>query len=162
MTLRRADLAYGENLRASGTFQFPDVSYDVTFTTRSGLSKCLDLMLGYGEKSYVVRLYLKSFNADWPSANMRFDYDLERQVAAGCLTALDRTEAAHGWETVGDSGRDDVFLTGDSWNADERRFAPSTFVTLAMMRAAVVEFAFGEELPPSAVEWRPIQDAGWL
>jgi hypothetical protein len=147
----RTGLIDGQNLRASGTFQFHDVTYEVTFTTVQGLTRCIDIMFGYGEKSFVVRLYLKSINADWPSANMRFDYDLEHQVAAGSLTALDVSEILYGWETVGNAGRDDIFLTGDSWNPDERRYSPSAFVPPPAMRQAVAEFTFGEELPPLAM-----------
>ena len=77
---------------------------------------------------------------------------------------LDKDGDIHQWMTEGDAGRDDVFLTHDSWNPKERQFPPESFITVAQLREAVAQWAFGDVFPPPAVRWRAAteDEVGWL
>src|ERR1044072_2185195 len=158
--LRKSDLYYSDRyqLRTSGIFQFPDATYQVAFTTEAGVVRCLDTMFACPEKSATPRLGFWPENYHdkrprWPICALRFDYDTEHQVGAAVLLALDKDTTSHAWMTRGGAGRDDVFLTHDTWTPDERRFPPESFITLDELKVVVAQWAFGDELPPPAVTW---------
>jgi hypothetical protein len=96
-------------------------------------------------------------------SNLRFQFDPEHQVAAVVLLAIARSHhQLLSWRTVGDAGRSDVVLAHDSWNEHETRLAPESFITVLQLRAAVMEWAFGDAVPPSAVSWADITDVDWF
>jgi len=170
-TLARAELAHAatHRLKARANFQYSDAQYSVEFTTEAGLLRCLDTMMSFPRKSATPRLHLwaegyKPRGPEWPPSNLRFDFDREHEVAAAVLLVLDRDGDIHQWMTLGDAGRDDVFLTHDSWSPKERRFPPESFITVPQLRAAVAEWAFGDVFPPPAVRWRVASEdeVGWL
>jgi hypothetical protein len=169
--VRRSDLSHADmhRLKASGVFQFSGATYSVAFRSEDGLLECLDTMMSLRRKPGTPRLYLQAEDytpegPEWPPSNLRFDFDRDRGVAAAVLLALDRHNEIHTWMTRGDAARDDVVLTHDSWNPEERRFPPQSFITLAELRELVVQWAFGDVLPPPAVEWavEPHDEVGWF
>lgn len=169
--VHRSDLAHADthDLSASGVFQFSGATYTVRFQSDWGLVDCLDMMLAQPRKPATPRLYLEAegYKADrpeWPPSNLRFDFDLEHGVAAAVCLVLDKHNEIHTWMTRGDAGRADVTLTHDSWNPAERQFPPEAFITLAELRELVVQWAFGDTLPPPVVRWvvEPHDEVGWL
>lgn len=169
--VRRSDLIHADThrLTASGVFQFQGATYSVAFRSEPGLRECLDTMVSMRRKPGTPRLYLdaKGYEPDgpeWPPSNLRFDFDREHDVAAAVLLALDKHNEIHTWMTRGDAGRNDVMLTHDSWNPAERRFPPESFITIAQLEELVVQWAFGDVLPPPAAEWavEPHDQVGWL
>jgi hypothetical protein len=169
--VRRSDLAHAatHQLDASGVFQFSGATYSVRFKSTSGLLTCLDVMMSFPRKPSTPRLHLsargyESPEPEWPPSNLRFDFDREHGVAAAVLLALDKHNGIYQWMTRGDAGRDDVFLTHDSWNPDERRFPPAAFITIDQLREVLVQWAFGDVLPPPAVDWvvESQEEVGWF
>jgi len=178
--LRKSELdgPGAEYLDASGIFYFngahtwpasgapqniPGAIYQVTFKDEHGLSAFLDFYLAEGNDSTVARLHLKAkrAGAELPSANLRFQFNREHQVAAAVVVAAGR-EANHHWMTRGNSGREDVSLSHDSWDPDDNLFPLESFITVAELREVVTQWVFGDVLPPPAVQWTRVPDIKWL
>jgi hypothetical protein len=168
--LRRADLIQaGDEMVASGVFQFPGATYSVQFTNEAGLLECLDLMMSRTRKPETPRFTLRPRGwapkgPEVPPSSLRFDFDRERDVAAAVCLVNDRAGNVYAWMTHGDAVQDDVVLTHDSWNPDDTKFPPESFVIVAQLRELVAQWAFGEILPPPAVEWTAElpDEIGWF
>ena len=169
--VRRSDLAHADThaIAASGVFQFSGATYSVQFKSESGLLECLDIMMSMPRKPATPRLYLqaqgyKGDGPEWPPSNLRFDFDTEHGVAAAVCLVLDKHNEIHTWMTRGDAGQEGVVLTHDSWNPDERRFPFGSLITIDQLRDLVVQWAFGDALPPPAVQWaiEPHEEVGWF
>jgi hypothetical protein len=163
--LRRADLAGAPDgpLVASGVFQFADSIYEVTFHNDGGLTRCLDFVLAYPEDDpAVARLHLTSPGAKFPSCNLRFHYNIEHRVAAAVLIAFDTNDEIHSWMSRGTAGRGGIVLSHDTWNPDDTRFPSNSFISVDELRAIVSQWAFGDVLPPPAIEWVVVPEIGWL
>ncbi|TDQ01278.1 hypothetical protein [Labedaea rhizosphaerae] len=168
--LARSDLYYSDRyeLRASGLFAFPDAAYNVTFVNEEGVRRCLDVMLAFPDKPATPRFVLRpegyrDERPEWPVCTLRFDYDIEHQVAAAVMLTLDKDANTHPWMSQGTVGRDDVELTYDSWAPQERPFPPESLITIAELREVVVQWAFGDALPPAAIAWAAVDPdlVGW-
>ncbi|HEV2777874.1 MAG TPA: hypothetical protein VGX25_00580 [Actinophytocola sp.] len=158
MDLARPDDRY---LQATGVFYLSGAVHTVTFDNAGGVVALMKLLEAEGDDSMVARMYLTPQGETAPSANLRFHFNREHQVAAAVLVALDKHRRLHSWMTRGDAGRDDVTLVHDSWNPDDTALPPESFIFLPELRPAVVEFAFLEELPPPSVRWASVPDIGW-
>ncbi len=168
--LSRSDLYYAADYRlsASGVFQFLDATYSVRFDTEAGLLHCLDLMLSMPAKPATPRLVLRpqGYNEkqpEWPVSGVRFDFDIHHQVAAAVLLALDKNATTHTWMTDGNAGVENVALTHDSWDPENKPLPPASFITIAQLRDVLREWAFGDALPPRTVRWIevPHDSIGW-
>jgi len=92
-----------------------------------------DLTTTTSLKPATPRLHLraegyKPQGPELPPSNMRFDFNLEHEVAAAVLLILDKDDMIDQWMTLGDAGRDDVFLTHDSWAPMDRQFPMESFI----------------------------------
>ena len=101
---------------------------------------------------------------EWPPANLRFDFDRDAGVGAAVLLVLDRYDDIRAWMTHGGGAQNDIALTHDSWSPKERQFPSWSLVDLPKLREAICQWAFNDNLPPSAVGWTPMPDEeiGWL
>src|SRR5262245_40494864 len=110
--LRKPDLAGPDDrhLRATGTFYLRGAVHTVTFENEHGLNTMLDLLAAEGDETMVAHLYLTPQGETAPSANLRFQFNRDHQVAAAVLAALDKDRRLYSWMTSGDAGRDDVTL----------------------------------------------------
>ena len=169
--MRRADLidASGGEWVASGVFQFSDATYSVEFTNENGLLECLDMMMSLSHKPGTPRFTLRPRRwapkgPEVPPSSLRFDFDHEHGVAAAVCLVCDRAGNVYAWMTRGGAGRSDFVLSHDSWNPDDTRFPQQSFITIAQLRELVAQWAFGDVLPPPAVEWavEPPDEIGWL
>jgi hypothetical protein len=150
----------------SGVFAVDGPSYEATLAGEAELGRFLDFVLASPVKPVTTRLYLHPDEApvrpEHHVSNLRFQFDPERQVAAAVLLVIDRSQQrVLSWRTVGDAGRPDVVLAHDSWNEHETRLPPESFVTTTQLRAAVLEWAFGEALPPTATRWAEVSGIDW-
>jgi hypothetical protein len=142
----------------SGSFQFPGAVYSGQFDYDVGLLEGLDMMMSRQHKPATPAFILRprQWDLDGPKAppsNLRFDFDRKRNVAAAVCLVCDRWDNVYAWMTRGDAGRDDVELVHDPWNPGDTTFPPSSFITIAQLRELMVQWAFGDVLPPPAVEW---------
>jgi hypothetical protein len=169
--LRRSDLYYAAeyDFTVSGVFQFADSVYTIQFDDDAGLTRWFDAMLSFPEMTGTPRLHLRPANyegdrPEWPLSNLRFDIDRGHGVAAAVLLALDKAEVSHTWMTRGSAAQSGVELTHDSWNPDDKRFPPESFVTIDELRDVVRQWAFGDVLPPPVVPWVtvPHESVGWF
>jgi hypothetical protein len=110
----------------------------------------------------VARLHLTPPGAKFPSCNLRFHFNVEYNIAAAVLMALDARDELHSWMSRGNSGRDDIVLAHDTWNPDDTRFPPESFISIDELRVVVSQWAFGEVLPPPGVRWVSVPEVGWL
>lgn len=166
--LHRTELAVsgGRPLEATGVFHLRGAVYTVTFESREALETFLDLYLSGADDTKVARLHLTPQGTGLPAANLRFQLNLAHQVAAAVLIAMDADGRSHSWMTRGDGARDarrdGVVLAHDTWHPDETALPPESFITVAQLRTALVQWAFGETLPPPAVGWISVRDVGWF
>lgn len=162
--LHRTDLAApgGRRLEATGVFHLRGAQYTVTFESQPALSTFLDLYLSNADDTKVARLHLTPQGTGLPAANLRFQLNLATQVAAAVLIAMDSDGRSHSWMTNGGAARHGVVLAHDTWHPDETALPPESFITLAQLRTVLAQWAFGEMLPPPAVEWVPVRDVGWF
>ncbi|GAB3446619.1 Imm1 family immunity protein [Actinophytocola sediminis] len=161
--LARVDLAGPDDryLQATGVFYLRGAVHNVTFDDADAVVTLLELMGSAGDDTMVHSLYLTPQGESAPSANLRFQFNREHQVAGAVLVVLDRQRRLYSWRTLGNAGRDDVLLVHDAWNPGDTALPPEAFITVAELRAAVVEFVTGEVLPPRGVEWAAVADVGW-
>ncbi|HWE90702.1 MAG TPA: hypothetical protein VG317_14680 [Pseudonocardiaceae bacterium] len=169
--LRRSDLAHGadEELVPSDTFHVTPLIGGGYPVTADGLARFVDSLARSAAKRGPVHWYLiptihRIDLPELPSANLHFDVDPERRVAAASLAIRDRDDEIHQWMTVGHAGSPEVLLTQDGSNADQKRFPPESLITVPQLRDVVVQWAFGDTLPPPAVNWRMAseREVGWL
>ena len=135
----------------SGVFAVDGSSYEATFASEAELGRFLAFVLASPIKPATTRLYLHPDEVptrpEHQVSNLRFQFDPVCQVAAAVLLVLDRSHhQLLSWRTVGDAGRADVVLAHDSWNEHETRLPPESFITVPQLRAAVIEWAFGNDL----------------
>jgi hypothetical protein len=152
----------------SGVFQVDGADYEARFTGEAELARFVDFLLTTPGVPATSRLYLHPdivpARPERQLSTLRFQFDAEHDVAAAVLLVLDpESGGVSCWMTSGRAGRDDIALTHDSWDRDGARFPPEAFVTITELRAAVLQWAFGEVFPPAVIEWTevPHQQIGW-
>jgi hypothetical protein len=162
--LHRTDLAApgGRRLEATGVFHLRGAVYTVTFETEPALASFLDLYLSSADDSKVARLHLTPQGTGLPAANLRFQINLANGVAAAVLIAMDADGRSHSWMTNGGMARVGVLLAHDTWHPGETALPPESFITVAQLRTVLAQWAFGEVLPPPAVDWVSVRDVGWF
>jgi hypothetical protein len=162
--LHKRDLAGPADrfIDTSGVFHVQGAVCDVTFSDEQGVSNFLDFYLAHGSDEVVARLYLTPQGEKFPSANLRFQFNREHQVAAAVLIAADQDNQQHSWITRGNVGRDDLSLAHDTWNAVETRMPPEAFITVAELREVITQWVVGEVLPPGPVRWAEVPDVRWF
>lgn len=151
----------------AGAFDGGAGGYSATFHEAAELARFLDFLVASPGRPGTSRLYRRAaihpFRPEYDLSGLRFQFDRDHDVAAAVLLADDhQADRVHQWMTRGAAGRSDVVLAHDSWNEHETLFPPASFITVAQLRAVVVEWAFGETLPPSAVSWTETTGIGWL
>jgi hypothetical protein len=151
----------------SGVFAVDGSSYEATFASETELGRFLDYTFTSPLKPATTRLYLHPDEVparpERQVSNLRFQFDPVHQVAAAVLLVIDRAAGRlHAWRTVGDAGRPDVVLAHDSWNEHETRLPAESFITVPQLRATVMEWAFGDDVPPSAVSWIEVSGLDWF
>ncbi len=162
--LHKRDLAGPTDrlLQASGVFHLNGAVCDVTFSDEQGVSDFLDFYFAHGSSEVVARLYLTPQGERFPSANMRFQFDRDHQVAAAVLIAADRDNQQYSWMTRGNAGRDDVCLAHDTWNVADTRMPPEAFITVPELREAITQWVVGDVLPPGSARWAEVPDVRWF
>lgn len=169
--LRRSDLVHAADhkLVPSDTFEAKDTIGGGYPVTPTGLSSLLDSLIHSPAKTAPVHLYLIPVGhrielPEFPPSNLHFDLDPDHGVGAASLVTWDKDDEVRQWMTVGDAGRGDVLLTQDASNADLKRFPPESFITIPQLRQVLIEWAFGDLLPPAAVRWRQTteREVGWF
>jgi hypothetical protein len=162
--LHKRDLAGPADrlIQTSGVFHVHGAVCDVTFSDEQGVSDFLDFYLAHGSEDVVARLHLTPQGEKFPSANLRFQFDREHQIAAAVLIAVDHDNQQYSWMTRGNAGRDDVSLAHDTWNAAETRMPPEAFITVAELREAIMQWVIGDVLPPTSVRWAEVPDVRWF
>jgi hypothetical protein len=146
-------------------------SFSGRFTTDSALRAFMDLVLRYPRQTSTVRMFLKprryvpaeSAPAEFLPSSLYFDVDRERGVAAAALLIVDAHGVSHQWLSQGDRGRDDVALVMDQFNPEFATFPQESFVAVEPLADAVVQWAFGDEVPPPALSWKTAteDEVGW-
>lgn len=161
--LAKIDLAGPDDrhLQATGTFYLHGAVHTVRFDNADGVVTLLGLLESDGDDTMVHSLYLTPQGETAPSANLRFQFNREHQVAAAVLVALDKQRQLYSWRTKGNAGRVDVTLVHDAWNPGDTVLPPESFISMAELRPAVVEFATSDPLPPVSVQWVTVPDVGW-
>lgn len=151
----------------SGVFAVDGSHYEATFTSKAELGRFLDFALASPVKPATTRLYLHPDEVpprpEHQVSNLRFQFDPDRRVAAAVLLVIDRSHhRLLSWRTVGEAGRPDVVLAHDSWNEHETRLPSESFITIPQLRAVVVEWAFGQTVPPAVVSWAAVAGVDWF
>jgi hypothetical protein len=153
---------------ASGVFQVGAANYQCEFRAEPELRRFVDFLMASPIKPATSRLYLhQSVTPVRPEhylSNLRFQFDAENDVAAAVVLLIDRNhdDELLAWTTRGDAGRPDVTLAHDSWNEDETLFPPESYISLAQLREVVANWAYGELVPPEAVQWSAVSDVTWF
>ena len=171
---RRADLAHGADHVLVPTATFRDnagSSFTARLATETALHGFLDLVVRYPVKTSTVTMFLEprgykpspSAPPEFLPSSLYFDVDQASGTAAVALLLIDATGTSHQWLTQGDLGRDDLVLVMDPENPDYATFPPESFISVAVLREAVTQWAFGDELPPAATSWRMANEdeVGW-
>jgi hypothetical protein len=171
---RRAELAHGADhvLVPGGNFRDDAGStFTARFATETALHVFLDLVLGYPGRTSTVTMFLKprgykpspSAPPEFLPSSLYFDVDQASGTAAAALLLIDATGTSHQWLSRGNLGRDDVVLVMDPDNPEYATFPQESFITVAALREAVTQWAFGNELPPAATTWRTANEdeVGW-
>ncbi|HEX3779330.1 MAG TPA: hypothetical protein VHX38_06660 [Pseudonocardiaceae bacterium] len=120
---------------------------NVTFDAEQGVSAFLDFYLARGNSDVIARLYLTPQGEKFPSANLRFQFNRDHQVAAAVLIAADRDGHQHSWLTRGDAGRDDVVLVHDTGNPVDTQMPPDAFITVSELRDLVTQWVLAMSFP---------------
>lgn len=162
---RRSDLAHGADhvLVPSATFGDDSGStFAAKFVTDSALSAFLDMAVQYPGKTSTVTMFLRprgykpppSAPPEFLPSSLYFDVDQASGMAAAALLIIDANGRSHQWLSRGELGRDDVILVMDPHNPEYARFPHESFISVSTLRDVVIEWAFGDVLPPTAVTWR--------
>jgi hypothetical protein len=151
----------------AGVFDSGAGSFSATFHSEPELARFLDFLFASPTKPATSRMYRRAsiypFKPDYDLSSLRFQFDAEHQVAAAVLLADDhQDDHVYQWMTCGDAGRSDVVLAHDSWNEHETLLPSESFVTIPRLRAAIAQWAFGEEIPPPSVTWTGTTGIGWF
>lgn len=171
---RRVDLAHGADHLLVPSAMFRDdsgSSFSATFGAEAGLRAYLDMVSRYPGNTSTVTMLLKprgyrpapSAPPEFLPSSLYFDVDQASGVAAAALLVTDATGLSHQWLTHGDLGRDDITLVMDPYNPAYATFPQESFLPISMLRDAVSQWAFGDDLPPTAVTWRQAteDEVGW-
>jgi hypothetical protein len=148
-------------MQATGVFYLNGAVHNVMFQNAHGVATLLGLLESEGDETMVHSLYLTPQGGQEPQANLRFQFNRKHQVAAAVLVALDNQRGLYSWMTRGNAGRHDVTLVHDSWNPGDTTLPPESFIFVQQLGQTVVEFAFGDVLPPPSVQWANVPDVGW-
>ena len=100
---------------------------------------------------------------EFPPSHFQFAVDAALHVAAAAVLVLDRDGISHQWLSQGASEHHDAVLVADPWNP-VTRFPGESAITLAELRRAAAQWAFGEVFPPPAIRWRDAseEEIGWI
>lgn len=163
--LLKSDLAHGEE------FLFPSAAVELHHATVSmkvydteGLAYLLDALLDPTAAPTTASLKLtpriyrpeKSVPLEFPPSNLLVGIDQGHGLAAVALLAFDRHHNSHQWLPRGDAWHEDVTaLAMDPANADNSPFPREAYITVPQLRKVVHGWAWGAELPPAGVVWRP-------
>ncbi|WP_166659443.1 Imm1 family immunity protein [Labedaea rhizosphaerae] len=149
----------------TGSFAAGGANYNATFFNVDELDRFLDFLFVSPHKPATSRLYLHPNvvprRPEDQLSNLRFQFDVEHGVAAAVILVVADGDVLR-WQTDGDSARPDVVLAHDSWNEHETLFPPESFITIAELRQAVVDWGFGEQVPPDAVRWVRADGIDWF
>lgn len=153
---------------ASGVFQVGATNYQCEFRAEPELRRFVDFLTASPTKPATSRLYLhQSVTPVRPEhylSNLRFQFDAEQDVAAAVILLIDRNhdDELLAWMTRGETQRPDVSLAHDSWNEDETLFPPESYISIAQLCGVVAQWAFGEVVPPAAVQWSAVSGVTWF
>jgi hypothetical protein len=170
----RSQLAHASDFELVIKAVFEDAmgsSFSSRPATESALGAFVDMVITYPGETGPVRLFMEAkgltpapyLPPEYLPSSLVFDVDQKQGVAAAALLIFDASGISHQWLTLGDRDRDDVALIMDPFNPGFARFPPESLVPAAQLRQAVLDWAFGEELPPTAVPWRRANEdeVGW-
>jgi hypothetical protein len=87
---------------------------------------------------------------------------LPRVLPSGATLVVWWRSSLQSWRTVGDAAHQDVALSHDSWNEHQTRLPAESFITITQLRAAVLDWAFGNDVPPRAVSWAEVSGVDWF
>ena len=162
--LNKRDLAgpVDRQLQASGVFYLDGAVCDVAFSDEQGVTTFLDFYLAHGDSDVIARLYLTPQGEKFPSANLRFQFDRDHQVAAAVLIAADRDGRQYSWMTRGTAWSEGVTLVHDTWNPGDTRLPPESFITIVELRESLVQWVVGDVLPPVPARWTEVPDVRWF
>lgn len=170
----RADLAHGADHVLIPSAKFRDdegSSFTATFRTETALDAFLDLVSHYPGNTSTVTMFLRprgykpapSAPPEFLPSSLYFDIDQASGTAAAALLLIDTTGQSHQWLTQGNLARDDITLVMDPHNPEYATFPPESFLPITTLRDAVLQWAFGDHLPPPAATWRRAteDEVGW-
>lgn len=166
--LRRSDLVFAADhtLVPSDQFEVRSTICGGYPATEDGLSRLVRDMAHSPVPTSTVHVYLVPDGhpielPQFPPSNLHFDIDQEHQVAAASLVVWDRDDEIHQWVSVGEQGRADVVLSEDP---EAKRYPPESFITVPQLQEVVLQWAFGEIIPPPAIQWREAaeREVGWM
>ena len=149
----------------TGSFAVGGANYHATFLNADELDRFLDFLFASPHKPATSRLFLHPNvvprRTEDQLSNLRFQFDLEHGVAAAVLLVAVDDEVLQ-WRTKGSSVHSGAVLAHDSWNEHETLFPPESFITMTELRQAVVDWGFGEQVPPDAVRWVRTEGIDWF
>ena len=171
----RADLAHGADHTLVPTATFEDAtgsSFAASLGSEPALRQFLGLAVDYSAGPIsTVCLYLKPRGYTPPStappeylpSSFYFDVDRAAGVAAAAMLIVDTDGESHQWLTLGEQKHEGLHLVMDPDNPNFSLFPDDSIVPIHHLIDAVVAWAFGDELPPAAVAWRPASEheVGW-
>lgn len=151
----------------SGVYGVSGASYSAEFAAESELARFLEFLFTSKVKPATSRMYMHAntspLRPEHYVSNLRFQFDPDYQIGAAVLLVIDRaSDRMRSWRTVGEAGRTDVVLAHDSWNEHETVFPPEAFVTLSELHTLVMQWAFGETVPPPVVSWADVVGVDWF
>ena len=163
--LRKSDLAHGEQpLIPSAVFTLHQATVSMRLHAVRGLEYLLDTLLDRDAAPVTASLVLTPHTycsqelspPEFPPSNLLVGVDQEHAVAAVALLAFDQRHHSHQWLPQGNAWHQDVAaLVMDPANAEDAVFPREAYITTAQLRAVVADWAWGDQLPPAGVRWRP-------
>jgi hypothetical protein len=128
------------------------------------LTRFLDEVAGTGWLELRALGYTpRALPIEFPPSHFQFAVDTAQCVAAAAVLVVDRDGISHQWLSQGTAEYRDAVLVADPWNP-VTRFPGESTITLAELRRAAAEWAFGEVFPPPAIRWRDASEdeIGWI